>query len=170
MAITNNSFDLSETFSLSDEFLYQRYLFTRDQVRKAFTSLTSSEYLAMRFILMASEDGVKGKIYLRDLAEKMQIDMHKTSKMVGNLRDRGFLIWTHDGNGEKGTYVRLTENGQIMFENQAERLDTYYSRVFDRFGGKNAVQLLMLMRQLEDIMNDELQNEIADGAALNEEE
>ena len=77
--------------------------------------------------------------------------------MIGNLRDKGLVTWSHDGNGSEGTYVTITEMGQKLLTEQEEILKAYYGKVIEKFGKDNLIQLLQLMKQLETVMSSEIE-------------
>lgn len=83
----------------------------------------------------------------------MQIPIQQASKIVGGLEDRGLLIWSHDGYGSEGTYMTITDIGRKMVLDQEMTLKEYYGAVFESFGRDNLMQLLKLMKQLEEIMD-----------------
>lgn len=144
---------------LSNELTYHRYLMNRGKVRDFFKKVSIPEYIALHHISLESEmsEIYSGRTYLKELAEKMQLSIRQTSKMVGDLRDRGLILWSHDGNGSEGTYVTITENGKKLLNEQEEVLKNYYSKVISKFGKDNMVQLLQMMKQLETIMSSELE-------------
>ena len=62
----------------------------------------------------------EGKTYLKDLSEKLKLTMRQTSKLAGELRDKGFVSWEHDGDGSEGTYLVITEAGEnLLMKNQS---------------------------------------------------
>lgn len=148
-----------EILKLTNEFTYRKYLMNKEQVKDFFKKITVPEYIALHHIASGSEtsDIYSGRTYLKELSEKMQISIHQTSKMVGTLRDKGFLVWSHDGNGSEGTYVTITENGRKLLCEQEETLKKYYEKVIQRFGKENLIQLLRLMKQLETVMSSEVE-------------
>ena len=87
----------------------------------------------------------------------MQLTVRQTSRMAGELRDRGLILWSHDGNGSEGTYVTITDNGKELLQAQEEILKKYYEKVIERFGRENMIQLLQMMKQLETIMSSEME-------------
>ena len=111
-----------------------------------------------------------GRTYLKELAEKMQLSIRQTSKMVGDLRDRGLILWSHDGNGSEGTYVTITETGQKLLDEQEEVLKNYYGRVIEKYGKENMIQLLCLMKQLETVMSSTMEEMEEAGKNGNERE
>ena len=151
---------------LSNELTYRRYLMNKGQLRKLFKELDVSEYIALHCISTTNETSsiYSGRTYLKELADKMQLTIRQTSKMVANLRDKGLLKWSHDGNGSEGTYVTITEMGQKLFKEQETALKDYYGRVIEKYGKENLILLLQLMKQLETVMSSEMEEaEVQDG-------
>ena len=148
-----------DVLKLSNELMYRRYLLNKDQLRNFFKELSIPDYIALHIIQETEEltEIYEGRTYLKDLAEKMQMTIRQTSKMVGNLRDRGLLLWSHDGNGSEGTYVTITESGKNLLKNQEQILRDYYGKVIEKYGKENLIQLLRLMKELETVMSSELE-------------
>ena len=144
---------------LSNELMYRRYLLNKDQMRNFFKELSIPDYIAMHIIQETEEhtEIYEGRTYLKDLAAKMQLTIRQTSNLVGNLRDRGLLVWSHDGNGSEGTYVMITESGRNLLRSQEQILRQYYGEVIEKYGQENLIQLLRLMKELETVMSSELE-------------
>ena len=77
--------------------------------------------------------------------------------MVGVLKERGLVKWMHDGDGSEGTYVTMTADGHKLLEDNREIIKEYYGKVINRFGKENLIELLNLMKQLETVMDSELE-------------
>ena len=144
----------TDIVKLSNELMYQKYLMNREHVREHFEKVSISEYIALHNIASAGEnsDIYMGRTYLKELAEKMQLTIRQTSNLVGKLRDRGLVLWSHDGNGSEGTYVTITENGEMLLNEQEEILKSFYGQVIQKYGKDNMIQLLQLLKQLETVM------------------
>ena len=144
---------------LSNELTYQRYLFNRNQMKQLFQKLSVSEYIALQNISEIGKESAiySGRTYLKDLAESMHLTIRQTSKMVGNLKDRGLLVWSHDGDGSEGTYVTITESGEALLGEHEASLREYYKKVIGKFGEENLIKLLQLMKQLDTVMGSELE-------------
>lgn len=149
-----------DILKLSNELTYRRYLFNKDQAGNFSHNVNIPEYIALHIMKETGELETiyAGKTYLKDLAEKMQLSIRQTSRMVKNLQERGFLNWSHDGNGSEGTYVTITESGKKLLENQEKILKDYYGKVIEKYGKENLLQLLHLMKQLETVMKSELED------------
>ena len=147
-----------DIIKLSNELTYQRFLFNREYRKDIFMKMSIPEYIALQYISMEETANIySGRTYLKDLADKLQMSIRQISKIVEKLRDGGFVLWSHDGNGSEGTYVTITENGRKLLTSQEEILRKYYGNVSEQFGKDNLIQLLQLMKQLETIMSSELE-------------
>lgn len=151
--------DKVDLTKLSNELTYRRYMMNRGKIRTLFKELSIPEYIALFNILQNAENSsIYGeRTYLKELSEKMELSMRQTSKMVGKLRDRGLVTWSHDGNGKDGTYVSITENGKNALKIQETTIKEYYGRVIEKYGKDNLIQLLHLMKQLDTIMSSEIE-------------
>lgn len=69
-----------------------------------------------------ADDIYAGRTYLKDISDQMQRPMRQISRMVKTLQERGFLAWSHDGDGSEGTYVTITEAGKKMLEEEEAAL------------------------------------------------
>ena len=141
---------------LAYELTYHRYLMNKGHVQSLFTVLSQSEYITLHSITKVSPDEKYPfqKTYLKDLADKMELSIHSVSKLVRELKERGLVIWTHDGDGSEGTYITLTESGADLMQRQEEILSEYYGGVIEKFGYDEARSLLKRLSDLEKIMNE----------------
>lgn len=146
----------SDILELSNELTVRRYLFNKDHVNRI---LSIPDYIALHIIKETEhlETIYAGRTYLKDLAEKMQLSIRQTSRMVGNMKERGLVKWSHDGDGREGTYVTITESGEDILEKQENILKEYYGKVISQYGEDNLIQLLHMMKQLETVMHSELE-------------
>ena len=155
----NKTLERTELERLSHELTYRRYMMDRGKVRGLFKDIRIPEYIALYSIAQDSENAsIYGdRTYLQELSGKMQLSMRQISKLVGDLRDRGLVIWSHDGNGKDGTYVTITESGKQLLEKQETIVKEFYGRVIDSFGKENLIQLLHQMKELETVMTREIE-------------
>ena len=85
--------------------------------------------------------------------------MPQVSKIAKNLQSKGLVLWTHDGLGQEGTYLQLTESAMDCALEQRQRLSGFIHRVVDAFGQERFVRLLGDIVQLEEVMNQQAQEE-----------
>lgn len=141
----------TDALTLGNELTLRRYLFNKTQVSRV---LNEADYILLQIIMeTGNEQGIyEGRTYLKELSEKMMLTIRQTSKLIGKLKERGLVKWSHDGDGNEGTYVTITEEGRQLLEQQQVVYKEYYGNVIERFGKENLIELLNLMKQLETVM------------------
>ena len=139
---------------LAYDLTYQRYLLNKDKANYLFNDLSVGDYVVLHTVLCFED-----KAYLEKLGEKLNLSISKMSNVATNLKNRGLVIWSHDGDGSEGTYLTVTETGLKLMDKQEDKLKNYYERVINRFGLKNTVDLIGEMTALETIMEEEMENE-----------
>lgn len=155
---TETALDISK---LTHELTYHKYLMNNGrQIGRFFKKMSIPEYLALHMIEEAGQENsiYSGRVYLKDIADKMQRTIREISKLMKALQERGLVIWSHDGDGTEGTYVMITESGKNLLDEEKEVLREFYGRVIQSYGRDNLIQLLQLMKQLETTMSVELES------------
>ena len=148
--------DRKEFNELASEITYRRYMMDKVNLTKIFPDISTMDYIALWVISRLAEKKPDiDKIYLQDIAADLKVPMNRVSEMIQKLRDKGVLIWTHDGDGSEGTYVKLTGSGQEVMKKQQEILGSYYRNVIEEFGKEEFVRMLQMLARLERIMNEE---------------
>lgn len=147
---------------LAHELTYHRYLLSQSQARGLIRELSIPQYIALQYVSRAAQGGDDGRVYLRHVARELRLSIPQASRMVGGLRDKGLVTWSHDGDGSEGTYLSVTPAGLALLERQDARLREFYGRVADRFGRENMARLLEQLVRLEQVMDGELKQEGAD--------
>lgn len=144
--------------TLANEITYRKYLLEKVNVKKLFKNISVLDYNAMQTILRYNKDrhGQGERIYLRELANELKIPISTVSQMIGRLQDNGMVRWKHEGKGENGTYIEITERGETAVKEQQNILKKFYGTVVTRYGTDNFVEMLDMVTKLENIMTDEL--------------
>lgn len=147
--------------SLANDITYHSYNISKLSVQKLFDKMTAADYVALCMLLREPDDAdepqAERKIYLASIADTLKISMAKVSRLVRTLQERGLVVWKHDGNGEDGTYIILTDKGLHSAEEQQEKLKHFYADVIEKFGKDRFVVLLAQLKELEDIMSEEME-------------
>lgn len=146
--------DNSEIKKLAYDFTYQRYILNKDKTKHLFKDLSVSDYVILHSVI-----NMDNKVYLKDLSQNLELPVSKMSNIATNLRNKGLVFWSHDGDGSDGTYLSVTDTGINLMNLQEEKLKNYYERVIKRFGLRNTVDLLSKLTQLEKIMDEEFIDE-----------
>lgn len=153
--------EFKNLIELTHELTYHRYMLNQGQAQNLFKDVSIPEYIALHRISNSinEKNNDTGRTYLKDIADELRLTIPKASKMIGNLRDKGLVSWSHDGDGSDGTYITITDSGIRLMEKQQGFLKEYYGRVIEKFGNDNMATLLQLMIELEKIMDSELNSE-----------
>ena len=145
-----------DILKICDEIALRKYHFSKSGLSAGVELI---DYIAL---LVVEEEAslaeiYGGRVYLREISDKMHIPIRQASSRIGHLRDRGLVNWGHDGDGSEGTYVTLTDSGREFLVAQRSHLAKYYSGVIQRFGISNLMSLLNLMKQMETVIEVELE-------------
>lgn len=162
MKVEASQIDMAQ---LANELTYRKYLFGNDNFRSYFKELRVIDYIVLHTVLENEKTTAiySGRTYLHELSDKIQLSIRQTSKIVRELKEKGFLNWSHDGDGSEGTYVIITEEGLRRFKEQENRLKQVLGNVIEKFGQENLIQLLRLMKEFGTVFSAELeQNEELD--------
>ncbi len=145
--------------TLANEITYRKYLLEKVNVKKLFSGISVLDYNAMQAILRFNEKkkNVTDRIYLRELSEELKIPISGVSQMIGRLQENGMVRWKHEGKGEQGTYIEITDRGVEAVKKQQDILKSFYGTVVTRYGIDKFVQMLDMVTELENIMTDELE-------------
>lgn len=135
-----------------NKLIIDQYYENQNEIRDFFDRTTMNEYVALKEI---SNHCPGDKIYLKDLADAMQISYQKLSETIAPLSDKGYVTWTHDGHGENGTYLIITQDGLDLLESQEAYLKDFYSRVIQIYGKDKLFQLLSLIKELQDVVKEQ---------------
>ncbi len=120
--------------------------------------ISTTDYAAIWLTAKEDELPVEGeKMYLSDLSEKLELPLSRVSKIVKSLQERGLVTWEHEGNGEDGTYILITERGARIAQERKETAEQIYRDVIQQFGEIRFAALLKELSELDEIMNTELE-------------
>ena len=141
---------------LAYDLTYHKFLLNKDKANHLFSEVDIAEYVALHLIYKTASvhSPHSEHTYLTDLAQKLDMPISGVSHMVSRLKERGFVLWSHTGNGSEGTFVSVTDSGIRAMKRQDAILEDYYGQVIEKFGRENLIQLLAQMEQLENVMNE----------------
>ena len=151
--------DKGETLLLTNELISRRYLVERNKLEGLFEYLSVPDYIVLHVMegIQSSQEIYGDRTYLKDLAEKMQLSIHRTSQIARRLRDRGLISWSHDDNGSEGTYISMTDSARELLEKQKEKIREDFGQVIERFGRDNLIELLQLLKRLDTVIGGEFE-------------
>ena len=130
-------------------------LFHSPALRHLFQENASDEYALIWLLSKHTKDTGSEKIYLKDIVRELNLPMPKVSAIARSLQNKGLVRWTHDGNGEEGTYILLTDTAVTSVQAHRQTLRAYHPRVVAAYGEEKFLHLLGEIAQLEEIMRQE---------------
>ena len=104
-------------------------LFHSPAMRRLFQKNASDEYALIWLLSKHMKDSGIEKIYLKDMVREMNLPLPKVTAIARSLQNKGLVTWTHDGNGEEGTYIMLTELAVSSVQTRRQALHSYHQRV-----------------------------------------
>ena len=130
-------------------------LFHSPALRHLFQENASDEYALIWLLSKHTKDTGSEKIYLKDIVRELNLPMPKVSAIARSLQIKGLVRWTHDGYGEEGTYILLTDTAVTSVQAHRQTLRAYHQRVVAAYGEEKFLHLLGEIAQLEEIMRQE---------------
>ena len=133
-------------------------LFHSPALRHLFQENASNEYALIWLLSKHTRDTGSEKIYLKDMVRELGLPMDKVSAIARSLQTKGLVRWTHDGNGQEGTYILLTDTAITSVQARRQALRDYHQRVVAAYGEEKFLHLGEIT-QLEEIMRQEAEKE-----------
>lgn len=130
-------------------------LFHSPALRRLFQANASDEYALIWLLSKHTQDTGSEKIYLKDMVRELNLPLPKVTAIARSLQGKGLVRWTHDGNGEDGTYILLTDTALTSVQTHRQTLRKYHQRVVSAFGEERFLHLLSEIAQLEEILRQE---------------
>lgn len=130
-------------------------LFHSPALRRLFQENASDEYALIWLLSKHTKDSGSEKIYLKDMVKELNLPLPKVTAIARSLQGKGLVRWTHDGNGEEGTYILLTETALTSVQARRQTLRRYHQQVVAAFGEERFLHLLGEIAQLEEILRQE---------------
>ena len=131
---------------LSQEMVYQRFLIGRREVRRFMDGLGTVE-----FIILSMAIG-QDRIYMKDISKELEMPMNELSPVVERLKDKGLVVWTHDGYGEAGTYIMVTDIGRDVIEAHKNKMLDYYEKIFDQVDEEEFRTFIAVFKKINEVI------------------
>lgn len=144
---------------LEKVFIRNQFQIEKLKNEKLFVKLNQSEYMAMEALREALDrrEG-DGAIYLYEIAENLNLPMPTVSKIVQRLNEKGLISWELDIETRKNTYIKMTENGNQLLEEQKTLLHEFYHNVIGKLGEEYSEKFVSMLAHVNEIMKTEMAN------------
>ena len=145
----------TELHELSHELVQLRYSMDHGKLEKVFSNINFMDYVLLTQLTEKMGLSVDNKVYLKEIVTTMNMPISAISKMVTHLNDAGYVYWKHEDKGHNGTYILLSETGDDAIKTQKNELLEYSRKIADRFGYEKTRQILMLLKDLEEVLHED---------------
>ncbi len=148
---------------LNNSPIYHQFLFQSGFFSYLMNELTYQEYALLDRIEKVSEENAYAdrRVYLKELAAQVNLSGRSLSCLVKCLKEKGYVLWKHDGNGSEGTYLIMTDLGRDTLYKNKTMLKQRFAKVITEFGENRMLSLISLWKDLEGVMNGYLTEDCA---------
>ncbi len=155
----NFDFKKDDIFDLAGKITAHSYRIEKANINKLFKNINPLDYEIISILARESEKNETGKkFYLSDMSEQIGLPISRVSRIVRRLYDKKLVDWKHDGDGNEGTYICITDGGLTAARDQHERLEKFYIGVVEEFGRDRFLSHLHEMAELDGIMQKRLED------------
>lgn len=139
---------------LGKELLFFRNNLTQDRLTRLFSEISLFNFVILEHLwpdLVHTDTCPENEIYLQDMTDIFERDIHEISKLVQALRDDGLVLWKQ---GENGTYVQMSPSGYERFRSQQLTIRSYFKKVITKVGLERFREMMDIMEEMENILNE----------------
>ncbi|WP_075720443.1 MarR family winged helix-turn-helix transcriptional regulator [Roseburia sp. 499] len=130
--------------------------------------VSKGEFLALQIIgVYQKKYPEREGIYVSEIAGNLRIASSQTSRMLKNLEERELIGRSVDTKDRRNTYVFLTENGKEVCQRVHEKMQVYFEGVLNQMGEERMKELIGLCRELSDVMEKELKEQVKENRKNN---
>lgn len=97
------------------------------------------------------------RIRMTDVSRQLMITKPAATQAVNKLVEKGLVERVNDENDRRVVYIRPSEGGRRIFEDELEKKLMFIDRAVNRMGEEDANQLVALMDRFLSAVSDELE-------------
>lgn len=144
-----------EVIDIANAVTKHSYSISKLGMNDLFKKMTAADYVTLNKLLEKMNGNESGRLYLSEISSELMMPIARVSRLARALQERGLVVWKHDGTGEEGTYIQITDNGVATLEQQQQVLSSFYADVIEKFGKERFLGLLSELAALEEVMGHE---------------
>lgn len=147
-----------EESQLKVELIKVAYKMRRVHISALLGDVIHSEYYALDQIYQYEKEHPDTKgIYVSELAKCLRIASSAASRLLNSMETKGYIVRETDRGDRRNTYVRLSDRGLQIHNEDSARMDEFQERVISRMGDKDIRKLIELWNRLTDVMEVEVE-------------
>lgn len=145
--------------SIQDVFLHILNEFAKTNINTALHNITQGEFLILSIVKKHGDymESRHNSINVTRLAERLDASTAAVSRTLRRLEENGYLERITDKNNRRHTYVKLTDAGQQVLDEESRHIGQLAARVFKRMGNEKMKNLMELCIDLHHILQEEMQ-------------
>lgn len=129
-------------------------------VDRVFNTIQRTDYVFLYYIQSRKEAAPDEKVYLSDLAEAMNLRIPQVSKAIGQLQDKGYVMWkTDDAAGR--TYVELTSKATELMAAERAWIKRCYEAIRAEIGDDELARTAQNLQRIAAILRENKDGENA---------
>lgn len=113
-----------------------------------------SDMAAFGFLFSGNERPVR----MSDVSDHLMVSRPAATQLVAKLVDHGLIERINGENDRRTVYIRPTEAGRLIFDENLEKRLCFTDRVVDRIGEDKAVTLTGLLNEFVEAITVELED------------
>lgn len=121
----------------------------REMGGKPIQQMSTSEFITMQLFRDYANASADGRVYLEDIAEKLNLSIRSVTDMVSKLQRKGLLRWESDRKQRKGSYITLTEDAAEAATEQS----ALFENVIRQYGEEAFRHLVNEFTRLESMLD-----------------
>ena len=148
---------MERIFNTNDynQLITQFYFSIRDGLSSAFPKIDMGDYVMLHVIahLAGQQEAETDRVYVKQLSEYLEMTVAEGAALARALSERGLVEWTHDPeNLSAGAYVKISEYGQELLQDQSDSLKETIQYVRDQIGMEKLMMLLQTSMEIRNLL------------------
>ncbi len=145
-----------------NQLITEMYLNGKKELEYLFPEMGIPEYMILHIIahIDDTKEEKKGYVYLKELAEAMEMTMPQTSRLAQEMTERGLVEWSHDPkDASQGTYLKISVTGEELLKKQALNLKDNYEYICQEIGMEKIKSTLQTISEIRKLLTKRKENE-----------
>lgn len=147
-----------EDQAVKERFLSAVHRFGKLKMHLVFHSsdLSKGEFFCLGMIEAQRKHSPESPCFgVSELAERMHVHSSALSRMLRGMEERGLIQRSICPEDRRNTQVQITEEGDRVWQQAAERMDVFADRIVQRMGASDMMQLVELLDRVSSIIEEE---------------
>lgn len=135
----------------------QLYFNTKDGMNRLFSNMNMEDYIILHVIshFADQKEEKTEEVYVNQLAEYLNMSVAEAAGVARRLSDNGLVQWTHDpANASEGAYVKITDYGKKMIQNQSDVIKENFDYIRDNMGIEKLMMVIQTTLEIRNLLKE----------------